>query len=76
MLFNDVDELSLADIKDASGIEDRELRRTLQGLACGKMRVLTKHPKVSLFGGGVGQLGSGSLTLVMLVGWSWLPSFL
>lgn len=48
MLFNDADELSLPDIKDASGIEDSELRRTLQGLACGKLRVLTKHPKVLL----------------------------
>ncbi|KAK9797070.1 hypothetical protein WJX73_002435 [Symbiochloris irregularis] len=45
MLFNDADTLSFADIKDASAIEDKELRRTLQGLACGKMRVLTKNPK-------------------------------
>lgn len=45
MLFNDADEISLADINEASGIEDRELRRTLQSLACGKLRVLTKHPK-------------------------------
>jgi len=27
-------------------IEDGELRRTLQSLACGKARVLTKQPKV------------------------------
>ena len=27
------------------GIEDKELRRTLQSLACGKVRVLTKEPK-------------------------------
>lgn len=46
MLFNDVDSLSLADMKDASGIEDKELRRTLQSLACGKIRVLNKEPKV------------------------------
>jgi len=26
--------------------EDEELRRTLQSLACGKARVLTKQPKV------------------------------
>jgi hypothetical protein len=26
--------------------EDKELRRTLQSLACGKVRVLTKEPKV------------------------------
>ena len=46
MLFNDVDELSLEEIAAATGIEDRELRRTLQSLACGKQRVLTKEPKV------------------------------
>ena len=46
MLFNDVDSLSLADMRDASGIEDKELRRTLQSLACGKIRVLNKEPKV------------------------------
>ncbi|KAA6417758.1 MAG: ubiquitin- cullin 4 [Trebouxia sp. A1-2] len=37
--------LSLADMRDASGIEDKELRRTLQSLACGKIRVLNKEPK-------------------------------
>lgn len=37
MLFNDADTLSFADIKSAVGIEDRELRRTLQSLACGKV---------------------------------------
>lgn len=46
MLFNDVDSLSLTDIREASGIEDKELRRTLQSLACGKIRVLNKEPKV------------------------------
>ena len=46
MLFNDVDSLSLTDIRDASGIEDKELRRTLQSLACGRIRVLNKVPKV------------------------------
>ena len=47
MLFNDVDSLSLTDIRDASGIEDKELRRTLQSLACGRIRVLNKEPKAS-----------------------------
>ena len=47
MLFNDADALSFEDIKAASGIEDRELRRTLQSLACGKSRVITKEPKVA-----------------------------
>ncbi|KAG5029330.1 hypothetical protein JHK87_012844 [Glycine soja] len=45
MLFNDAEKLSLQDIKDATGIEDKELRRTLQSLACGKVRVLQKMPK-------------------------------
>ncbi|THG21557.1 hypothetical protein TEA_018146 [Camellia sinensis var. sinensis] len=45
MLFNDVQKLSFQDIKDSTGIEDKELRRTLQSLACGKIRVLQKSPK-------------------------------
>ena len=48
MLFNDADALSFEDIKADSGIEDRELRRTLQSLACGKTRVITKEPKVPM----------------------------
>lgn len=32
-------------MKAATGLEDKELRRTLQSLACGKVRVLTKEPK-------------------------------
>lgn len=42
MLFNDAQKLSFQDIKDATAIEDKELRRTLQSLACGKVRVLQK----------------------------------
>lgn len=38
MLFLDSDQLSLADIRAASGLDDKELRRTLQSLACGKER--------------------------------------
>ncbi|XP_015188193.1 PREDICTED: cullin-4A-like isoform X1 [Polistes dominula] len=45
ILFNDADNLSLEDIKAATNIEDGELRRTLQSLACGKARVLQKHPR-------------------------------
>ncbi|CAN1227293.1 CUL4 [Linum grandiflorum] len=45
MLFNDAQNLTFEDIKDATGIEDKELRRTLQSLACGKVRVLQKMPK-------------------------------
>ncbi|GFQ05652.1 cullin-4 [Phtheirospermum japonicum] len=45
MLFNDAQKLSFQDIKESTGIEDKELRRTLQSLACGKFRVLLKNPK-------------------------------
>ncbi|XP_015587413.1 cullin-4A isoform X2 [Cephus cinctus] len=45
ILFNDADNLSLEDIKAATNIEDGELRRTLQSLACGKARVLQKNPR-------------------------------
>ncbi|RLU23086.1 hypothetical protein DMN91_005364 [Ooceraea biroi] len=45
ILFNDSDNLSLEDIKTATNIEDGELRRTLQSLACGKARVLQKNPR-------------------------------
>ncbi|KAJ9558307.1 hypothetical protein OSB04_012921 [Centaurea solstitialis] len=45
MLFNDANKLSFQDIRDATSIEDKELRRTLQSLACGKVRVLQKIPK-------------------------------
>ncbi len=39
--------LSLADVRERTGIETDELRRTLQSLACGMIgtRVLTKDPK-------------------------------
>ncbi|XP_055803011.1 cullin-4-like [Solanum dulcamara] len=45
MLFNDAEKLSFQDILEATRIEDKELRRTLQSLACGKVRVLQKIPK-------------------------------
>lgn len=45
MLFNKYNELSFDYIKAATNIEDSELRRTLQSLACGKARVLNKIPK-------------------------------
>uniref|UniRef100_A0A7S2RUN5 Cullin-4 n=1 Tax=Mucochytrium quahogii TaxID=96639 RepID=A0A7S2RUN5_9STRA len=48
MIFNQAtsaeQEMPFAFIKTASGIEDAELRRTLQSLACGKIRVLSKLP--------------------------------
>ncbi|KAG7518738.1 cullin-4B [Solea senegalensis] len=45
LMFNEGEEFTLEEIKLATGIEDSELRRTLQSLACGKARVLTKLPK-------------------------------
>lgn len=45
LMFNDGDEFSLEDMRQATAIEDGELRRTLQSLACGKARVLLKTPK-------------------------------
>ncbi|XP_077987604.1 cullin-4A-like [Glandiceps talaboti] len=45
VMFNDGDEFTLEDIAQASGIEDGELRRTMQSLACGKARVISKIPK-------------------------------
>ena len=39
------DRLSFQEIAEATGLEDKELRRTLQSLACGKERVLLKEPK-------------------------------
>ncbi|XP_055745372.1 cullin-4B [Salvelinus fontinalis] len=45
LMFNEGEELTLEEIKLATGIEDGELRRTLQSLACGKARVIHKVPK-------------------------------
>ncbi|XP_071837977.1 cullin-4A-like [Apostichopus japonicus] len=45
LLFNEADEFSLEDIEEATHIEKTELSRTLQSLACGKARVITKQPK-------------------------------
>lgn len=45
LLFNDCESISFGDLLSATGIEDKELRNTLQSLACGKVRVLRKEPK-------------------------------
>ncbi|XP_050669616.1 cullin-4A isoform X1 [Leptidea sinapis] len=45
LLFNDGDNLSFEEIKTSTNIEEGELRRTLQSLACGKARVLSKTPR-------------------------------
>ncbi|KAI0358895.1 Cullin-4B [Trametes cingulata] len=44
LLFNEEATVSYADIKAQTGLEDGELQRTLQSLACGKKRVLRKQP--------------------------------
>ena len=54
MLFNDADKLSFAEIRDATGIADVELKRTLQSLACGKIRVLQKVTKGAIMRRGAG----------------------
>ncbi|XP_066475020.1 cullin-4A [Tiliqua scincoides] len=45
LMFNEGDEFGFEEIKMATGIEDSELKRTLQSLACGKARVLNKNPR-------------------------------
>ncbi|CAL3969132.1 unnamed protein product [Diplocarpon coronariae] len=51
LLFNDLapeaedQSLSYQDIQSATNLVDAELKRTLQSLACAKIRLLTKHPK-------------------------------
>ncbi|XP_071163258.1 cullin-4A-like [Mytilus edulis] len=45
LLFNEGDVFTFKEIKLATAIEDGELRRTLQSLACGKARVISKEPK-------------------------------
>ena len=48
ILFNDVPAdgfLSYEQVATATGLQGADLERTLQSLACGKVRVITKHPK-------------------------------
>ncbi|KAJ0056410.1 hypothetical protein NL108_006891, partial [Boleophthalmus pectinirostris] len=45
LMFNEGEEFSIEEIRTATGIEEGELRRTLQSLACGKARVLNKMPR-------------------------------
>jgi cullin-4 len=48
VLFNNIGpdgNLSYGDIQKATGLVDAELQRTLQSLACAKLRILNKHPK-------------------------------
>lgn len=45
LLLNDCDSMSFEELKAATLIEDGELKRTMQSLACGKARVITKMPR-------------------------------
>ncbi|KAI8921457.1 Cullin family-domain-containing protein [Entophlyctis helioformis] len=45
LVFNNHAQLSFTDLLNHTGLEAGELTRTLQSLACGKARVLTKTPK-------------------------------
>ena len=45
MAFEDSDSLTYSELSTATGLEDDELKRTLQSLACGRERVLLKDPK-------------------------------
>jgi cullin 4 len=47
LLFKEESSISFLDIKEAVGAEEQEIKRTLQSLACGRIRVLQKKPKVS-----------------------------
>lgn len=43
--FNKKDSMTFTEIRQSTEIEETELKRTLQSLACGKARVITKSPK-------------------------------
>lgn len=45
LLFNNCNEMTYTEIKESSNLEDNELKRTLQSLACGKSKILLKIPK-------------------------------
>uniref|UniRef100_A0A8C6PE70 Cullin-4A n=1 Tax=Nothobranchius furzeri TaxID=105023 RepID=A0A8C6PE70_NOTFU len=45
LMFNEGEDFGMEEIRTATGIEEMELKRTLQSLACGKARVLNKNPR-------------------------------
>lgn len=45
LLFNNKDEISYEDIYESTKIDENELKRTLQSLACGKVPILLKSTK-------------------------------
>jgi cullin 4 len=46
LLFNNSDSINYEEIKDTTKIDDTELKRILQSLACGKVPILIKNTKV------------------------------
>lgn len=46
LCFNSAESLPYSQIEQTTGLEKGELGRTLQSLACGKVRLLVKTPKV------------------------------
>lgn len=46
-LFNDDDRLSYLEIRDRCGLEDKELKRSLLSLSCGRLKVLLKEPSTA-----------------------------
>ncbi len=48
LLFNNSDSINYEEIKDTTKIDDTELKRILQSLACGKVPILIKNTKVWL----------------------------
>lgn len=45
LLFNERDSMGFGELKEGSGLAEEQLRRTLQSLACGRYRVLSKTPR-------------------------------
>ena len=43
--FNEASTLSFTDLQKSTGIDSRELQRTLQSLSCAKIKLLSKDPK-------------------------------
>lgn len=46
LAFNEGDTFTFEELKGRTGMEEEEAVRTLQSLACGKVRVLSKTPMV------------------------------
>ena len=45
LLFNSNESINYEEVKETTKIEENELKRVLQSLACGKVPILTKNTK-------------------------------